>query len=125
MTDLTVVLADDNPEILTMLSGFLQRPFSIVAQVDDGELALKAIEDFRPRLAILDVSMPKMNGFEVARRLLQIKSSTKVIFLTNLLGEEFVDEARRCGHGYVSKVRVHADLLPAIEAALRDEFFAL
>jgi DNA-binding NarL/FixJ family response regulator len=68
--------------------------------------------------------MPNISGFEVARRLIETESSTRVIFLLNLLGEDFIDEARRCGHGYVSKMKAHFDLLPAIEAALRDEFFA-
>jgi two-component system, OmpR family, response regulator len=58
MTDITIVLADDNQEILQMLARFLQPPFSILAQVTDGDLALKAIRELRPRLAILDVSMP-------------------------------------------------------------------
>jgi CheY-like chemotaxis protein len=119
---LSVVLADDNPRILKMLVELLPPAFSIVAQVDDGELALKAIKELRPRLAILDISMPKMNGLEVAKRLTATKSSTKVVFST-LLGKEIIDEARRWGHGYVSKMQMHSDLLPAIEGALRDEFF--
>jgi DNA-binding NarL/FixJ family response regulator len=120
----TVVLADDNPKVLEMLATFLPPAFSIVAKVDDGELALEAIKELRPRLAILDVSIPKINGLEVARRLIEAKSSTKVVFLTLLAGQEFIDEARRCGHGYVSKMQFHFDLLPAIEDALRDEYFA-
>jgi CheY-like chemotaxis protein len=82
----TVVLADDNPKILEILATFLPPAFSIVAKVDDGELALEAIKELRPRLAILDVSMPKINGLEVARRLIEAKSSTKVVFLTLLCG---------------------------------------
>jgi DNA-binding NarL/FixJ family response regulator len=65
-----------------------------------------------------------MNGREVARRLIDAKSSTKVIFLTLISDEDFIDEARRCGHGYVSKISADFDLLPAMEAALRGEFFA-
>jgi DNA-binding NarL/FixJ family response regulator len=124
MTYITVVLADDNPKFLEVLARFLQPLFSIVAQVENGDLAFKAIKEFRPQLAILDVSMPKISGFEVARRLMETKSSTKVVFLTFLSGEDFIDEARRCGHGYVAKMRVHSDLLPAMGAALRGEFFA-
>jgi DNA-binding NarL/FixJ family response regulator len=100
----------------------LQPLFSIVAQVENGDLAFKAIKEFRPQLAILDVSMPKISGFEVARRLMETKSSTKVVFLTFLSGEDFIEEARRCGHGYYAKMRVHSDLLPAMGAALRGEF---
>jgi DNA-binding NarL/FixJ family response regulator len=124
MAYITVVLADDNPKMLEVLARFLQPPFSIVAQVENGDLAFKAIKEFRPQLAILDVLMPKISGFEVARRLMETKSSTKVVFLTSLSGEDIIDEARRCGHGYVAKMRVRSDLLPATGAALRGEFFA-
>jgi DNA-binding NarL/FixJ family response regulator len=67
--------------------------------------------------------MPKINGLEVARRLIEAKGSTKVVFVTLLAGQEFIDESRRCGHGYVSNMQFHFDLLPAIEDALRDEYF--
>jgi DNA-binding NarL/FixJ family response regulator len=119
----TVVIADSSPSILAVLSTLLQHTFAIVAQAEDGEAALKAITELRPQFAILDISMRKISGFEVARRLRETQSTTKIVFLTLLLGEDFVREARSCGHGYVSKARVYTDLLPAVEAALRDEFF--
>src|SRR5258708_17305503 len=108
MTYTTVVLADDNPKFLEVLARFLQPLFSIVAQVENGDLAFKAIKEFRPQLAILDVSMPKISGFEVARRLMETKSSTKVVFLTFLSCEDFIDAARLCGHGYVAQMLVHS-----------------
>jgi DNA-binding NarL/FixJ family response regulator len=67
--------------------------------------------------------MPKLNGFEVARKLIETKSSTKIVFFTLLSSEEFIDEARLCRHGYVARTRGYSDLLPALEAALRGEFF--
>jgi DNA-binding NarL/FixJ family response regulator len=110
----TVVIADGSPSILAVLSTLLRHSFAIVAQ---------AIMEFHPQFAILDISMRKISGFEVARRLRETQSTTKIVFLTLLLGEDFVREARSCGHGYVSKARVYSDLLDAMEAALRDEFF--
>jgi DNA-binding NarL/FixJ family response regulator len=119
----TVVIADGSPSILAVLSTLLWHSFDIVAQAEDGEGAFQAITEFHPQFAILDISMRKISGFEVARRLRETQSTTKIVFLTLLLGEDFVREARSCGHGYVSKARVYTDLLPAVEAALRDEFF--
>lgn len=119
----TVVIADDHPGILEMIAEVLEPSFRIVAQAKDGDAAFRAIKECRPRLAILDLSLPKMNGLEVARWLSEIHSSTKIVFLTLESDEKVIDEARRCGHGYVSKVRVCSDLLPALEAALRGEFF--
>jgi DNA-binding response OmpR family regulator len=120
----TVVIADGSPSILALVSKLLQHSCSIVAREEDGDRAFEAITEFRPQLAILDISMRKINGFEVAKRLRENQSTTKIIFLTLISGEDFVREARRCGHGYVAKMRVFTDLLPAVEAALRDEFFA-
>jgi two-component system, NarL family, response regulator DesR len=119
----TVVIADGSPSILAVLSKLLQPSFSIVARAEDGDRAFKAITEFHPQLAILDLSMRKISGFEVARRLREAQSATKIVFLTLILGEDFVSEARRCGHGYVVKTRVYTDLLPAVETALRGEFF--
>ena len=47
-----------------------------------------------------------------------------MVFLTNQSGEEFVAQARRCGHGYVAKLQLYSDLHPAICAALEGKFFA-
>lgn len=58
----------------------------------------------------------------VARRLSEIRIPTKVVFLTLLTGEEFVDQARHHGHGFVSKLRLHYDLNRAIRVALNGDF---
>ena len=60
----TLVLADDNPEILRRLTSLLQTSFSIVAQAEDGYAAFNAIQELRPQLAILDISMifPRLSG---------------------------------------------------------------
>jgi CheY-like chemotaxis protein len=120
----TVVIVDSSPSVLAVVSTLLHSSFSIVALEEDGDRALEAITEFHPQLVILDISMRKINGFEMAKRLRENQSATKIIFLTLLSGKDFVREARRCGHGYVAKTRLYTDLLPAVHAALRDEFFA-
>ena len=119
----TLVIADDNPEILKALARLLQPSFNIVAQAGDGYAAFKAIQELRPQLAVLDVSMPKMDGLEVARELAKAKVATRVIFLTLLSGADFVAAARRFGHGYVAKLQLYSDLQPAMSAALEGKFF--
>jgi hypothetical protein len=77
MTDKpTIVLADDNAGILEMLAELLRPCFRIVAQCKDGDAAFKAIKEFSPRLGILDIAMPKINGLEVGRRLMAVHSSS-------------------------------------------------
>jgi DNA-binding NarL/FixJ family response regulator len=120
----TVLIADDNPKMLKLLAGFLSPLFTVVGQARDGGAALRAIEELCPQLAVLDVSMPVMTGFEVAWKLTQAKCSTKVVFCTFMKGEDFIAEARRCGHGYVLKQRIDHDLPAALDAALNGEFFS-
>jgi DNA-binding NarL/FixJ family response regulator len=83
MTDKPIiVLADDNARILQMLAKLLRPCFRIVAQCQDGDAAFKAIKELSPRLGILDIAMPKINGLEVGRRLVAVHNSTKIVFLT-------------------------------------------
>jgi DNA-binding NarL/FixJ family response regulator len=67
--------------------------------------------------------MPKINGMEVARRLNEAKHPTKIVFLTLMTRDDFIREARRYGHGFVAKPRLHSDLVPALYAAIEGKFF--
>jgi CheY-like chemotaxis protein len=120
----TVVIADDNAEILKVVRELLQPSFRVVAAAGDGLEALRAINEHSPRLVVLDLSMPGINGMEVARRLSEARHPTKVVFLTSMTGEEFIFEAKRWGHGLVTKPFLHSDLIPALYAAMRGEFFS-
>ena len=120
----TVVIADDNREILKVVARLLQPSYRIVSQAEDGGAALLAIQAHQPLLAVLDISMPIMTGFEVARQLRAAHSPTKVVFLTlQTSAIELIEEAKRCGNGFVTKMRLYSDLQPALDAALRGEFF--
>jgi CheY-like chemotaxis protein len=77
----TVVIADDNAAILEAVDNLLSDSFRIVAQVGDGLEAFRAINEHIPQLAILDISMLKMNGMEVARWLRQATHPTQIVFL--------------------------------------------
>jgi DNA-binding NarL/FixJ family response regulator len=119
----TVVIADDHATILEAVHDLLSASFRIVAQVGDGLEAFRAIHEHTPQLAVLDLSMPKMNGMEVARRLNEAKHPTKIVFLTLMTGDAFVREAKLYGHGFVAKSRLHSDLIPALYGAIEGEFF--
>jgi DNA-binding response OmpR family regulator len=64
-----ILIADDEPNIVLSLEYLMRREGFEVAVAGDGELALQAIAEQRPDLVILDVMMPKLNGFEVCQRL--------------------------------------------------------
>ena len=89
----------------------------------DGEEAIKSIRELRPDFAVLDISMPKMDGIRVARQLHQARMSTLVVFVTLIDDEDYIQEAKLVGHGYVLKRRLSFDLLRALASAREGLFF--
>jgi len=79
-----ILVVDDNPQILGMLSARLKKRGYSVVTADDGEQALEKVQEERPVLVVLDVMMPKKNGWEVARAIRQNPetSMTKIVILT-------------------------------------------
>jgi DNA-binding NarL/FixJ family response regulator len=88
----------------------------VVSEASDGLEALQKCEQLRPDLVLLDIELPKMNGFEVARQLSELSPSTKILFLSSIQSSEVMDEAVKIGSGYVVKVDAARDLLPLIKA---------
>jgi DNA-binding response OmpR family regulator len=80
----TILLADDNPQILGMLAARLEKRGYLILTAGDGEEALDLARTRAPALVILDVMMPRKNGWEVARALKQSEDTAriKVVVLT-------------------------------------------
>ena len=115
----TIALVDDDRNILTSLSIALQAEGFVTRVYQDSELALKALLDNAPDLAIFDIKMPKMDGLELLRRLRE-KSALPVIFLTSK--DEELDEALGLAMGaddYVVKPFSQRLLLARVRAILR------
>ena len=85
----TILVVDDDPEILAMLSARLEKRGYRVLTAADGNLALEEARRSRPELMILDVMMPGKTGWEVARALKQdpVTEPIKVVMLT-AIGEQ-------------------------------------
>lgn len=79
-----ILVADDSRTILSMVSSRLERSGYEVVTAANGEEALQLTEERRPSLAILDVEMPKLDGYEVTRRLRanQLTAAIPIILLT-------------------------------------------
>ena len=89
----------------------------VVASVSDGRAALDAIEQHDPDLVLLDISMPELNGIEVARELTRRGSRAKIIFVTLDQSEQMRVAARTAGGAaYIAKAHLDQDLIPAIKS---------
>jgi two-component system response regulator ChvI len=115
----SVALVDDDRNILTTVSIFLQSEGFATRVYADGETALKALLENPPDIAIFDIKMPRMDGLELLQRLRE-KSSLPVIFLTSK--DEEPDEALGLALGaddYITKPFSQRLLVARIRAILR------
>jgi DNA-binding NarL/FixJ family response regulator len=115
----TILLADDHgifrDGLRSLLAG--QDDLEVVAEAEDGLEALRLALEFQPDIAVLDISMPGLNGIEVARRLSQEAPTVKPIILSMHSDRRFVLEALRAGaQGYLLKDAGILELLEAVRA---------
>jgi DNA-binding NarL/FixJ family response regulator len=115
-----VVLADNHALVRQGLKALLEREgFQVAGEASDGQELIRVVGSVRPEIAILDISMPILNGIEAAREL-QKSSSTKAILLTRHDEDQYVTEALRAGvKGYVLKSQAATDLVHAIREVSR------
>ena len=116
---LTVLVADDDPAILTIVSKVMQLNGFFVFTASDGDAALALFEEVQPRLVLLDVRMPGTDGLSVCRRL-RASSDVPVVMLT-VIGDQ-VDVARALDAGaddYIRKPFGAEELLARVKAVLR------
>jgi two-component system response regulator NreC len=120
-----VMLADDHEIVRQGLRVLLEREgFDVVGEAADGREAMKLCEAHHPEVAILDLSMPLLNGVEAARQIIKSNSRTKVVLLTMHTEDHLILESLRAGvTGYVLKTRASGELVQAIRAVCRGEMF--
>ena len=114
-----ILVVDDERAIRNYVKGVLTAEGFPVKIVRDGYEALAAFREHRPSLVLLDVMMPKMNGFAVCAEIRSIDPLTPVIFLTAKVGE--AEQVRGFGLGaddYVSKSVSEAELVARVKRAL-------
>ena len=123
-----ILIAEDETIIRLDLRALLERAgFEVCAEARDGEEAVELARSERPDVAVLDVKMPKLDGIEAARRILD-EHPIPIVMLTAYEQDELVQRAAEAGvFGYLVKPFREQDLLPAIRTARarHDELTAL
>jgi len=117
-----VLLADDHTMIAEALERLLEPGCEVVGTVRDGRALLAEAERLRPDVAVVDVSMPLLNGLDAARRLKKRVPGVRIIFLTVHEDPELAAEALALGaSGYLLKGSAASELLKAVRAAMAGE----
>jgi len=123
---LRIVLADDHHLVRKGIRALLEAlpDVEVVAETGDGREALELIEQKRPDVAVLDITMPGLNGLEVAARVSKEVPHTKVLLLSMHAGEEYVSQALRTGiAGYLLKDAADDELSMALKAVARGDVY--
>ena len=116
-----ILLADDHHVILDALRAMMQDDFNIYA-VDNSQAFIKAVDEFHPDIAVLDVSMPGGDGFITAKKVLERQPSLPIIFLSMYADASYRNQAAQVGaKAYVSKDVPAQELIGAIRQVLDGE----
>lgn len=121
-----ILVADDHDVVRQGLTSLLgRRPdWQVCAEASNGREAVKLTERFRPNVAILDLSMPELNGLEATRQIRKVSPETEILVFSMYENEQFVRELLSAGaRGYVLKSDVATQLVLAVETVARHKPF--
>lgn len=121
-----IVLSDDHPIVLAGLRNLIEAEvdLDLVGEATDGQAALAMICDLKPDVAVVDISMPEVNGIELSARLAKESPNVRVLVLTVYEERSFVMRALAAGvKGYVLKRSVAKNLVHGIRAVMNEELY--
>ena len=111
-----ILLAEDHALVAEGLTKLLEKDFTCVGTVTNGRELVDTIKKLSPDIAIIDISLPLLNGLAAARQIKKIEPQTKIIFLTMHAEEHFIREAFQAGgSGYVLKNSATKELVFALQ----------
>jgi two-component system response regulator NreC len=116
-----ILLADDHPVVRDGLRAILEREgFKVVAEASNGREAVEWTEKLRPDIALLDLSMPLLNGIDAACEIRRISPGTRTIMLTMHTERQYILEGLRAGtRGFVMKTHSADELVFAVRETAR------
>jgi len=118
-----VLVVEDNPDWSQALVSMLQQAdsFQVVGTASNGIDAVEQAASKKPDLILLDIGLPRLNGLGAARRIRDVHSAAKIIFVTENSDPDFVRAALDIGgRGYIFKSRASSELLTGIAIVLNE-----
>ncbi len=112
-----ILLADDHELVREGFRVLLERyGFQVVGEASDGFEAVRLAAKLKPDVALLDVSMPLLNGLDATREITRVSPKTRILILTMYTEDHYVLEAIRAGAaGFILKTRAGKDLTEAVQ----------
>lgn len=126
MQTVSILIADDHAVVRRGLRALLetQHGWRVTVEVSNGREAAEKAEKSQPDLAILDISMPDLNGLDAAALISKTSPRTKILILTMHSDEELIRKTLKAGaRGYLLKSDAERDLINAVEALLHGKTF--
>ncbi len=126
MASIRVLVAEDFLPFRRLICATLEKKsgVTIIAEVADGQEAVRKAEELKPDLILLDIGLLSLNGIAAARQIRQLAPDSRIIFLTQESSEDVVQEALSTGAlGYVVKTTLNGNLLAAVDAVLEGKQF--
>jgi DNA-binding NarL/FixJ family response regulator len=123
---IAILLADDHPVVRSGLRALLEAEprMTIRGEASDGRAAVSMARKLEPDIAILDISMPELNGIEATRQIRRACPQTEVIILTMHDSDSLISEALEAGvRGFVLKSDAATELLSAVHAVCAKKSF--
>lgn len=122
----TVIIADDHPLFRKGLKEVLEQSgrFQLLAEASDGAEALRIIEKYRPDIAVLDIQMPEMDGFQVAHAMQEKGLNSSVVYLTMYQEDRIVKKAFDTGmSGYILKENAAIEIINCLTAVSEGKYY--
>ena len=124
--EIRLIIADDHPLLRHGLRKMIEKDsrLTVLAEADDGAEALRLIQALKPDIAVLDVHMPEMTGFDVARAIAEQRLTTAIVILTMFKEEEMFNTALNLGvKGYVLKDSALTEIAACIKSVAAGQSF--
>lgn len=119
-----VLLADDHTFVIEGFKKLLEDHCDLVGAVEDGRALIENALELRPDIVILDISMPRLNGIEAAKKLKKQIPEAKLIFVTMHADLAYVNAAFRAGaSGYLLKRSAATELMQAVQSVMNNKFY--